>query len=450
MKKTSKKKKNIFLRIIGIFDKIIITPITKLIIKTGDFFKNNGKIFEKLFTYKQSLIVISLICAFAIFYTVDQKTTTLIDNSAEVLYGQPIKVEYNEELYVVEGIPKTADVTLIGRKWDVYLAKQYPADGVVVNLKGLKEGTHRVSAQYEKSVMSVDYKIDPSTITVEIYKKMSANRELSFDVLHKEVLDSTLNIDSVSLSQDNIIIKGAEYKLEKVALVKALIDVKEITNPKVGSISLKNVPLIAYDIDGNKVDVEIVPDKVDATIKIASPSKTVPIKIETEGELDNKAIKSLNLSTSTVTIYGASDALEKIDAITAKIDINGEKSNKKYTVSLVKPTGVRSMSVEKVDVSMVVDDITSKEIKNVKINTVNLGSGLKVQASSESDSSITVIVSGSESVIKNLDANSINAYVDLNGLSQGEHEVEIKISGEDNRAAYKSRVKKVKIKITQK
>ena len=147
MKKTNKK--SIFKSIADVFDKYIITPITKFIMGFGNLFKSNKKGIERVLMNKQSLLIISLIAAFLIFYTVDQKTTTLVDNSAEVLYSQPVRAIYNEELYVVEGVPKTADVTLIGRKWDVYLAKQYPADeitlndSVVVDLRNLKPGNSR-------------------------------------------------------------------------------------------------------------------------------------------------------------------------------------------------------------------------------------------------------------------------------------------------------------------
>lgn len=448
MKKTNKNRKNIFKTLIDLFDRYIITPITKFIMSFGDMLKNNKKGLEKVLMNKQALLIISLVAAFAVFYTVDQKTTTLVDNSAEVLYGQPVKAIYNEELYVVEGVPKTADVTLIGRRWDVYLAKQYPADEIILDLQDLKPGTHRVTTKYKQLVSSVEYKLDPSVVTVVVYEKMSANRELTYDIIHKDNLDTKLNIESVTLSRDTVIIKGAEYKLEKVASVKALIDVDNLNNPKVGSITLKDVPLVAYDQQGNVLDVEIVPEKVEATIKISSPSKTVPIKIETKGELDNKAIKSLTSNVSSVTVYGTDQALEDVEYVTAEIDIEGIKENKKYNVNLKKPVGVREMSVNKVTINMVVDDIATKEITGVRINSLNLASGLKVQALSKEDSSISVVLSGSESVIKNIDVSKINAYIDLSDLSVGEHEVEIKVSGSDDRVSYTSKIKKVKIRIS--
>lgn len=448
MKKTSNNK-NIFKSIFNLFDRCIINPITKFIMSFSNISKGNNKGIEKFLNNKQSLLIISLIAAFSIFYAVDQKTTTLIDNSAEVLYGQPVRAIYNQELYVVEGVPKTADVTLIGRKWDVYLAKQYPADEVVLDLQDLKAGTHQVTARYKQSVSSVEYKLDPSIVTVVVYEKMSANRELTYDIIHKDKLDTKLNIEGVTLSRDNVIIKGAEYKLEKVASVKALIDVENLNNPKVGSITMKDVPLVAYDKDGKVLDVEIVPQKVEATIKISSPSKTVPIKVETKGTLDNMAIKSLTPSAKSVTVYGDEGSLEDIENVVAEIDINGVKENKKYNVNLKKPSGVRQMSINKITVNMELDNITSKELTGIKINSVNLASGLKVQALSKEDSSITVILEGSSSVIKNIEASSINAYIDLADLTPGDREVEIKVTGNDNRVIYKSKVKKIKVRISK-
>ena len=105
--------------------------------------------------------------------------------------------------------------------------------------------------------------------------------------------------------------------------------------------SIENADVYASEVikdqEGNVLDVEIVPEKVDATIKLSSPSKTVPIKIETKGSLDNKAIKSLTSNVSSVTIYGSDQALEDIEYVTAQIDISGIKGNKKYNVNLKKP-----------------------------------------------------------------------------------------------------------------
>ena len=450
MKKTSNKP-GLFKRFFNLFDRYIITPITRCIMKIQDALKMNTGGLERFLSKKQSLLVISLIAAFVMFYITDHKIITLVDNSAEVLYGQPVDAIYNEELYVVEGIPDTAAITLIGRKTDVALAKQYPKHKIVIDLQEYKEGTHQVKAKYEneKYLSTVQYKVDPSTLNVVIYKKMSSNKELTYDIVNKDSLNNRLNIESVNLSRDTVIIKGADYKLKTVASVKALIDINNLKNQDVGSQTIENVPLVAYDKDGKVVDIEIVPEKIEATIKIASPSKVVPIKVETKGELDNKAIKSIMTSASNVTLYGSQDVLEDIEYVVAEIDVDGIKKDKKYTVNLKRPSGIRSMSIDEVTVTMTVDDIVTKEISDIKINPINLAKGLKVQALSKEDSSITIIMKGSASVINSIDTSSINAYIDLADLSVGDHEVNISVDGADNRVTYQSKVKAIKVKISK-
>lgn len=449
MKKTSKRK-NIFSPIIRFFDKYLINPITKLILYITDYFKNNNKGIERILNNRQALIIISLVFALLTFYVIDQKGVSIVDDNAEILYGIPVTAVYNEEAYVIEGLPDTVDVTLIGKKWNVYLAKQYPADEISVDLSDLKPGTHKVNLNYKQNVSSVNYKVDPSSVTVVVYKKMSSSREVTADVIHKDNLDKKLNVDSITLNKDKVTIKGAEYKLNEVASVKALIDIDHLTNQKEGTQVLKDIPLIAYDKNGEIVDIEIVPETLEAEIVVSSPSKTVPIKIETEGSLEGKAIESLTPSVNEVTLYGSSEALDKIDYLPVKIDISGIKDNKNYTVNLTNPTGVRDISVKTITVKLVVDEVVTTEINNVKINITNLASGYTAQAANSESSSITVIVKGSKSVIDKLDPTTINATVDLQGLGQGEHEVEVNVTGNEGKLSYTPRIKKVKVIITKK
>lgn len=449
MKKTNKKK-NIFSPIINFFDKILISPITKLILKVNDYFKDNNHGFERILNNRQALIIISLLFALVTFYIIDQEKVSLVDDNAEIIYGVPVTSVYNEEAYVIEGLPETVDVTLIGKKWNVYLAKQYPAEEISVDLSDLGPGTHKVNLNYKQNVSSVTYKVDPSQVTVVVYRKISMSKEVSYDIVHKDSLDAKLNIDNVTLNKDKVTIKGAEYKLNQVASVKALIDIDKLTTQEEGTQTLKDIPMLAYDVDGKIVDVEIVPETLEAEISISSPSKKVPIKIETQGELDGKSIKSLTPSVSDVTIYGSSEALEKIEYLTVPIDISGVTSNKNYTINLTNPSGVRDISVKTITVKLEVDEVYTTEINNIKINITNLKDGYIAQAADANSSSITVIVKGSESVIKKLDPTTINAYVNLEGLGVGTHEVEVKVTGDDNTLLYTPRVKKVSVTITKK
>ena len=438
------------IRGIGLFfDKWLITPITKLILIILEVLKNGGKSLDKLLNKKSTLVVVSLILAFGTFLIIDNEANIMIDQYAEVLYDQKVTATYNEELYVVEGIPKTVDVTLIGQKRHIFLASQSPSKGVAVDLTGLRPGTHKVTLKYSQRIKSLDYKLDPSQITVTIYEKVSENRGLTVDVLHKEELDSKLNITKVELDRSDVIIKGAEYKLKKVATVKALVDVSELSNPTEGKVTLKNVPLVAYDADGKVVDVEIVPKKVGAVITVTSPKKTVPIKLIPKGELAfGKSISSLSSNVGDVTIYGDEEEIKDINSIDVPIDVKDLDSSKTYTITLEKPSGVTELSIKNITVKVNVDNSVTKEFNDIAITTENLDSKCKVQASSEADSKVTVVVSGSSSNVEVIAANNIKAYIDLKNYSAGEHEVEVKVKGDDLKLNYTSKIKKVKVVIT--
>lgn len=441
-----------FLHHIGsFFDKWLITPITKFILKITDFFKDNSKGIDKFIGKKSTLIVVSLILAFGVFILIDQESSVMTDQYAEILYNQPVTAVYNEELYVVEGLPKNVDITLVGEKRHIFLAKQSPSKGVSVDLTGLGEGNHKVTLKYSQKLKSLDYKLDPSQVTVTIYPKVSETRGLTYDILHADDLDSKLSIKDIELDRDDVIIKGAQYKIDKVATVKALVDVDDIASPKAGEITLKNVDLVAYDTNGKVVDVEIVPTSVTAKINITSPSKEIPIKVIPKGKLaTGKSIKSADTSISKVTVYGSEEAINAIEYLPVEVDVKGLSTSKDYKVTLKKPSGITDISTKTLTVKIVMDNSTTKEFGDISIATENLDSKYKVQALSEDDSKVTVTVTGSESVVNSVDASSITAYIDLDGYGVGEHDVPVKVKGTDLKLSYESKTKKVKIRISEK
>jgi len=309
VKTPKKKKKSIFRiffkNIIKLIDKSIVVPVTKFFLMISEKFNKNTGSLEKWLVKKNTMVFISLLIALIFFFYVDSRSTVLIDSSAEVLRNQKVEATYNKEAFVVEGLPETADVTLIGRRVDLYLAKQLATGNVTVDISNLKAGTHKVDLNYESGVNSVDYNLDPSSVTVIIYPKMSATKEADIDVINQDKLDSKLSIQSVTIDQEEITIKGAEHTLNEVATVKALVDINNIIDPMEGITKLEDVSLVAYDSKGNVVDVEMVPSKVSANISIVSPSTTVPIKIVPKGEVEfGKAISSMSASVSQVTVLG--------------------------------------------------------------------------------------------------------------------------------------------------
>ncbi len=454
MKKT--KKKGIFQKLTGFIDKKIVMPITRIIVKVTKGFESSEKTIERWLSKPNTLLFISLLCAIIVFIVIDQRIIVFTNQTAEVIKDQTVDAIYNEEAYVVEGLPETVDITLMGNRSDLFIAKQSTTSKVAVDLSGLKPGAHKVNIEYSQPLNSIEYSVNPSVANVTIYTKVSETKTLTVDVLNQDNLDNKLVINNITPDTDQVVIKGTDDKnatnsLTKVATVKALVDIDELTTQSAGTTTIKDVPLKAYDKDGNTLDVEIVPSKINVDLDIDSPSKEVSIKVIPKGEISfGKAISSIDMSNSSVTVYGTKSDLEKLEYIPLEVDVSGLKEDKEYNLDLTKPKGVRSMSLNSVSLKFTLGDSTDKDINDINIDVRNLNDNYSVQGLSENDIKVTVNVKGVDSVLKGLTADDITAYIDVKDYSPGEYEIPVKVEGTDSRVTYLSKTKKIKIKIVEK
>lgn len=456
MKKIIKKILRFFKGIFRVFDKLIITQIMKIVIKISNFFEGFGKGLEKIFTTKSALLVISLVLAFAIFYFVDKNSNITLNNYAESIHGQPVEAIYNEEAYVIEGLPQTADVILIGRSSDIFLAKQFPSKGISVDLRELTTGTHKVELKYQQALNFIEYQVIPSYVTVVINDKISATRELGYEILHRENLDNKLDISDVTLEKTEVTIKGSEKTLKSVAYVKALIDVNNIVKPETGLTSVKGAKLVAYDENGNVVDVEILPKTVEAKLTLTTSNKMVPINVIPEGELAlGYAIESLTPSSNSIMVYGNEETLKNIENVPVYVDVSNLNETKTFNVNIQKPAGVREVGLKTLSIKVTVTKEEQIEVPNVSVMTINLDSSLTALVASNDNSkeayTITAIVKGSSEAIKKLDKTKVIATVDLKDYKKpGEYEVDVKVTGDDLKLTYAPKTKKIKINIYKK
>lgn len=446
--------KKVFKGIYKVIDLIIVTPLSKLVYFITDKISGlKSNRFDKIMNNPRTLVYLSLIFAFAAFYAIDRKTINLVATESVVLSGQKINVEYNEEAYVVEGIPESADIILMGNKSNLYLAKQLGDHKLSIDLSGLGEGTHKVSLKYNNPIKALDYKLDPSQLTVVIRNKVSDMRTLTKDILNTDKLDEKLVISSVTLDRDEVTIKSYKEKLSTVASVKAIIDVNAINTTSGGTYTLDKVKLVAYDEKGTEIpDIELVPNTVSATVVITSPSKTVPVKIVPVGEVaSGSAISSITSNVTSVTIYGEDKVLESVDEIKVEIDVNGLSEDKTYQANIPKPAGARSISDTVVTIKVKMETETSKEFKDIPLQFENLDTNkYKALASSEKDTKVDVVVKGTSSLLNSLKPEDIKAYVDLSDLGAGTFEVPVTVTGKDLKLSYTSRTARITVVIQQK
>lgn len=279
----------------------------------------------------------------------------------------------------------------------------------------------------------------------------STTKELTSEIINEESLDG-LTVDSITLDRDEVIIKGTEEEIDKVVTVKAIINLENIDNVQDGNNFIDDITLVAYDELGNKVDVEIVPNKISATIAVSLNSANVKVKIIPTGTLAyGKAISSLTTSINTITIYGAEETINEYNNsyIPVQINVDGLSEDKTFTVDIDKPTGINKMSQKNITIEVKLGEAEQKEIENIMIEAKGLRANLKASAIEHSQTSISIIVTGVSEVLENISQENIKALVDLTGLGVGEHTVSIEVIGDNNLVTYMPKTTAIKLRISE-
>ncbi len=438
MKKIIKMLQHLLIGFYHIIDKCLVTPISRLIFSIREYLKSHNLKLDYIFSRPNFIIYVSLILAVIMFVLIDSRVITLVESEAEVLTNIPVKVNYNEEAYVVEGIPETVDIVLIGRKSDIYLAKQLGTNMVILDLSDYeaRDSAYKVYLSYTKSIDSINYKLDPSYVSVTIKDKISITKTIDYDLVNIDALNERLSVENVELSKSEVVVKGSRDTLNKIASIKALIDLNNSSLSDAGTYDIDNITVLAYDSKGNIItDVEIVPTTLTASITLDTYSKSVPIQVKTTGSLvTGKAIASILINNSnahSVTIYGDQESINDISSVPVTINVadQGASGTKAYNVTINKPNGVRAISETKANITVTFGDEKQKELNISTISHKNLGSGLT--ANIIGTNSIPVIVKGVQSVIDNVSESNIDAFIDLENYTPGEYDVKVEIANDD-------------------
>ena len=140
--------------------------------------------------------------------------------------------------------------------------------------------------------------------------------------------------------------------------------------------------------------------------------------------------------------------IKNLTYIEAKIDISKLTDDKEFTVTLTKPAGVRYMTETSTTVDVKLDTETSKEFSGIVVEHINKAVGYTPLAVTTEDQSITVIAKGVSSVLENVDASKIKAYIDLSGYTEGTYDIPVNVTIDDVRVTLVAKKTTVKIKIT--
>ena len=352
-------------------------------------------------------------------------TSTL--RSSRSISDVPVMINVNSYTFEVTGVPSTANITITGDATTVTTAANSQDGKVLVDLDGLTEGTHEVRLTTEGYGSGVNVVVDPSTIVVNLSRKITKQFDISYDFINQSKMEDIYSPGTPVFDYTKVNVRASAKTLDSIAFVKALIDVSDQTAD-----FEQNARLIAYDSNGNPVNADIIPDQVHVVVPVTNPSKSVPVNVQVSGEVpDGKAISSITLDQQTVTIYGAENVLADIDNITVTLDASTLTKDSTVLRPISLPSGVSSASVSQITMNVTLDKSTTRTIDNVPIHVRNNVNHYKA-SQPDNITTVSVEVHGAQQNIEAITADMINVYIDMEDATPGLQTFELKVEQPTN------------------
>ncbi|MDQ0232401.1 CdaR family protein [Metabacillus malikii] len=356
----------------------------------------------------------------------------------------PVVTYFDQENLVVTGIPEYVKVNLEGDRSALTKARQTKDFEIYADLNNLSIGTHQVRLKYKNIPGNLTATINPSVITVTIEEKVAKDFQVEVDLLNEDKLEEGYTPDQPIVNPNSVRVTASQNIIDQISSVKAVVNLEEGTE----TINQES-RITVYDKDGRILAVEVEPSVVDVTVPIKSPSKSLPFKINREGELGKGlSISSIDPEVKEITVFGPLDVIDELQFIDGlSINLNTITKDTVLEIDVPIPEGANKVTPEKLKINVDVDEQEEKSFKAQSIKPVGLSNGKIIDFIDPDSGKIDITILGASSVIKDIDASDIELYINLSDISDGEHDIDVFVNSPQN-ITWELQKKKVKVKIS--
>lgn len=399
-----------------------------------------NKVFKKYLSNDNILKIVALVSAVLLFFAINGEggSFSAYFSSTASIQGVPLEVVYDEDQYVVTGLPDEVNVLISGPDANV-TAAQRKKDTLTatLNLDISDEGSKTVDANEMTFTSIGEVNISPviKSYDVEVQNKISKDIPINVNYVNAGDLTEGLMLDEPVLSDDLVTAVGGSQDINSIEEVKAIVDLSQLNNAEDDSVEIE-AKLQAYDDQGDKVsNITLSQETVNVTQAFSHNSVTLPINYVFTNLPSNQYISSIcdkddvkscessdgSSYKATVEVFGDR---EKIDSMTGGVEYrinmaNINNNNNQVEATAVLPEGVYTQNATQT-VTVTMEDGVTKTLSDVPITEENLADGLEAKMVDSSDAFIDVKVTGAKSVIENIDGSNVTIVVDLDGYKSGD------------------------------
>ncbi|WP_269478053.1 YbbR-like domain-containing protein [Hominibacterium faecale] len=389
------------------------------------------------------LKILSLLIAIFLWFYVMGEINPTTSQTFENIPVELLNVDTldQRDLAIQGGANFSVDVVVEGKRADLNSLDKEKIKATA-DVFGYEEGENYVPVSVQLPDNVSLGQIKTPKIKVILEELVSVYKQISVKFTGKT--PSGTEPGNVSVSPTEIEVKGAKSVVNSVKAVQAEVKASEITDDEQ---SFSAVPVA---VDGNHepvYDVSLSAESVEVQATLFY-TKTVPLKVEIKGAVPS-SYEMTDLSVpDEISIRGPKSAVEDITSVTADpVNISKVKASTTLKIHPNLPQGVELADESKgIGVKIKIKGLSTKTItlstKNSEIKNVEDGLNAYINTAE-----VKATVTGSEEMLKDLEASDFKLEVDLKGLKAGNHTVAVKVTSDKEFNSLKINPEKVEITI---
>lgn len=387
---------------------------------------------SKWFVRAVSLVFAILLYVFVSVESNDTANTDLTffpgsPSDSQTLNDVPVDIYMDDENYVVSGVPEYVSVTLEGSVGVLTPTVRQRNFDVFVDLEGLEEGEHRVELEHSVTP-DLTVQIEPPTIEVTIEERATEEFTVEVDLMNENEMPDGFEITDYEVDPPTVNITSSRSVIDQIGIVKVYVNVANLDR----SIENREVPVNVYDSQGNELSVNMEPEDVSVSLNVNNPSATVPLEIQTVGELpEGFSLTSISANVDEVEIFATSAVLEGIESVaTEAIDLTEITESGILEVPLVLPDGVLAPETETVEVLVELEE--TRTIEDLPIDVEDLEAGQDISFIEPEAPEMEITAVGDQTSMVELEEEDFRIFINLEELEPGEHIVPITIEAPED------------------
>lgn len=353
-----------------------------------------------------------------------------ITAGTRVLEDVPLTIYYDEDSQVVTEAPESVQVTLTGpQNLITILLLERTEYELYVDLRGKEAGTHYEQVRSRGFPSDLTVSVLPSTVQVTVEELQTVSFPVELVLLNEEKIHEGYSLGTPTINPNNVTITAASSVIDAIEAVRAYVNVSGMNQTFNDFV---NVSII--DANGDEMEIEASPASIEINIPVASPNKEVSLNLPRQGRLPTGvAIESITIEPAAVSVYGPLDVIDDITEIDLpSLNLSDITESVELEVTIPLPPGVERVSPEKVTVDVKVTSEETLEMSDVDIEVTGLSEEFAYELIQPETAMIDFEIVGSPEALEDVDQDSFDVYIDVEGLSEGEHELPIRFNSPQN------------------